>query len=142
MQPTMTAEEAVKRVEDHIREAVARLPSYARLEIAHQTDTLPCGAPSDGDEPEGRIIVEHRYWIRGLPSGGYPRYFDTVQRYWEDRGYRQVRYEKQDPYREMVYTDAEEFRLRLATSGDGTRLTIRSQSPCIWPHGTPEPAAG
>lgn len=136
MPPIMTAEEAAQRVEALVRDAAVRLPSGARLEAAHRTDSLPCDAPTDGG-PQGRVMIEHRYWIRGLSSEDHPCCFDLLQRYWGGLGYRQLRDDRHDPYREMVYTDPEEFRLRLATSADGTHLSIRAQSPCVWPQSGP-----
>jgi hypothetical protein len=133
----MTAEDAARRVETRLREATARLPPGARLEVAHQADDLPCDSPTDGG-PAGRVMIEHRYWIRGLHSADHQWCFDLLQLHWGALGYRRLREDRRDPYREMVYTDPEGFRLRLATSADGTHLSIRAQSPCVWRHGTPE----
>lgn len=136
MRPTITAEDATRRVGARLGEAAARLPPGARLEVAHRADDLPCDAPTD-DGPGNRVMVEHRYWIRGLPSDDHHRCFDLLRRHWDALGYRRLREHRRDRCRELVYTDPEGFRLRLATSADGTHLSIRAQSPCVWRHGTP-----
>jgi hypothetical protein len=139
MQPTMTRQQAIDRVEALIDQAVAQLPDKARSEVSDKTDSLPCDAPDDGG-PEGRVIIEYDYWIRELPTP-YEPYFDMLERYWLDRDYRQVRFDKRDGWWTMVHEDREGFFVYLSTTGDGKQLYLGSQSPCVWPDGTPEPEA-
>jgi hypothetical protein len=91
VRPTMTQQQAIDRVEKLIKEAVAQLPATARLEISRREDDFDCDDPTDGG-PKGRIFVERDYWIRGLPVNRYEKQFDTLQRYWTDKGYEQVRF--------------------------------------------------
>ena len=138
MQPTMNRTQAAERIENHIESTLRQLPDGATLRPMGKTDNLPCDAPDDGGPP-GRVIVEHQYAVEGLSPETYPQQFDTVQRYWESQGYEQLAYQKRGKRWVMIYQDAEGFRLRIATSVDGSQITIRSQSPCIWPDGTPAP---
>lgn len=137
MQPTMTRQEAIDRVETRIQQAVAQLPGEAKLELSDKTDSLPCDDPDDGG-PAGRIIIEHDYWIRGLPKP-YEQYFETLEQYWSERGYRKGRFTKRGEWWTMVYEDPDGFYVSLKTTGDGKELFIRSQSPCVWPNGTLAP---
>ena len=136
MRPTMTREEAVDRVEQHLKQTVAQLPGSARLTVARKTDRMPCGLWEDEDG-DTRVRVEHGYWIDGIPKESNQEYFDAVSEYWADRGYRKVDFEKRERWI-MYYKDSENFTLRFATRVDG-RLSIRVTSPCVWPNGTPEP---
>ena len=136
MQPTMTATEAGWRIEYRIKDTVEQLRDTARLTDESGTDSLPCRWEDDGIDD--RVFVERDYEIVGLDVAEHrDEYFDTVQRYWEKRGYRKTRYHRNDPYRVMVYTDPDGIRLVLQTDADGNHLFLGGQSPCIWPHGTP-----
>lgn len=140
MQPTITGREAIARVETLIEQAVAQLPADARLEASRREDDFGCSDPDDGG-PLGRIFVERDYWIRDLPTP-YDPYFETLEEYWIDRGYRKARFNKRDKWWTMVYEDDDGFYIALRTTGSGEQLYIRSQSPCVWPNGTPEPEDG
>ncbi|MGH3729810.1 MAG: hypothetical protein ACRDTU_13840 [Micromonosporaceae bacterium] len=139
MQPTITKQEAIDRVETLIEQAVAQLPDAARLESSRKEDAFPCDDHADG-VPEGRAFVERDYWIRNLPKP-YEPYFDTLEEYWTDRGYPQIRFDKRGLWWTMVHDPKDGFLISLKTTGDGEQLYIRSQSPCVWPNGTPEPEA-
>ncbi|MGH3716052.1 MAG: hypothetical protein ACRDT4_21705 [Micromonosporaceae bacterium] len=140
MQPTETVAEASERVEALLKEAIAQLPAAAMIEDPQQADGLPCDDPTDGG-PRGRVIVEYDYAIAGLASEDYPRHFDTLQTYWEDRGYRKIEFYKDGPHWWLKYTDSDGYRIILGTGFDGSNLWIRSSSPCVWPNGTPEPVS-
>lgn len=141
MQPTVTSREAADRVERLVKAAASQLPPEVRLEDPYRTESLPCDAPDDGG-PEGRVIVESDYAVEGLAvSENRPAYFSTVQRFWEDQGYRILRFDKRGQMWEMVYEDQDGYVLNLATSANGAHMHIGAQSPCIWPNGTPEPEA-
>lgn len=141
MQPTITRQQAVDHIHGLINQVVAQLPSGARLESAGHSSGSPCDDPTDGG-PKGRVFVEYDYWIKDLHHEDYPRYFDSVESNWKDRDYRLLRDTQTPPSRDLVYSDPKGFRIALKTSGDGRHLYIRSQSPCIWPNGTPEPNSG
>lgn len=133
MRPTMTREEAVDRVERHTKQAVAQLPGEAWLTVTRKTDKMPCGLWDDEDG-DTRVRVEHGYWIDGIPKEKNQQYFDAVRKYWKERGYRELEFEKRQTW-SMVYQDSENFTLDLATSYDG-RISILVTSPCVWPNGT------
>lgn len=140
MQPTMTGEQAIDRVEELIKDAAAQLPPASRLEYKSATDSFPCDDPTDLG-PKGRIFVERDYWVRGLPPDHLDEHFHTLQRYWTDRGYEQTRFTTFPNLVgwKMVHTTPDGFRISLSTTGGGKSLYLRSQSPCVWPDGTPEP---
>ncbi len=138
MQPTETRKEAAEHVERLLKDAIAQLPGRVQTEVGLRVDTLPCDDPTDGG-PLGRVIVEHDYDIHGLADKDYPEQFEILKRYWEDRGYRRLLFEKDGKSLLMKYTDSAEYRIVLGTSFDGSSLWVRASSPCIWPNGTPEP---
>ena len=132
----MTATDAEWRVEYHIKDTLEQLPDTAQLTNEFKTNSLPCRWEDDGIDD--KVLVEHDYTIEGLPeSVPMDEYFDTVRRYWESRGYHETRDYKKGAFRSMVYTDSDGFRLHLFTDFEGKHLNISSQSPCIWPNGTP-----
>ena len=136
MQPTMDVRQAEYRIKTHIEETLEQLPDTARLTNPFKTNSLPCRWEDDGTND--KVFVEHSYTIDGLSVDEHlDEYFDTVQKYWESRGYRKTRYDQSGSFRSMVYTDPDGFRLRLFTDFEGKHLNIRSQSPCIWPNGLP-----
>ncbi len=140
MQPTLTRAQATERIKSYIKQTVAELPQTAKLDLIGYVDSLPCGGDDWlAEETDGRVRVEYTYSIKGLTIADYPKHFDTVERYWESRGYRQRRFDKNGLSVQMIHTDPDGFRLDLTTNGDGTALSIQVQSPCIWPDGTPAP---
>lgn len=139
MQPTITRQQAIDRVEQLIQQTVAQLPPDARLDPLGRSSGSPCDDPTDGG-PKGRVFVESTYWVKDLPRENYPQYLDTVERYWADRGYRLIRDTMHGPIdRSIVYSDAEGFRIVLETNDDGKAISVSSQSPCVWPNGAPDP---
>lgn len=136
VRPTITVDEAERRVEEYFRQALAVLPERARPEAA-LIDTYDCDDPTDNG-PAGRKIASVDYQIHDLPPAEYPRYIDDLERWWRDRNFTVLDDER--PARQSVWVENNEdgFRMRV-TANDVGGLYIVASSPCVWPDGTPAP---
>jgi hypothetical protein len=84
-EPTITADEAATRVEQHIRDVAAALPG-ARLEVFRESHISPCTAPNGGG-PLVRVFAARSYWVRDIPQERNPETFDTALNHWTSNGY-------------------------------------------------------
>ncbi len=135
---TLTAQQAMERVEQHIADAVAALSMKPRLEEGSTVSPLPCDDPSD-QGPLGRVTVANLYWLRDLPKDRTAELFETMHSYWLSHDYRVL-----DDHRDLrmpalfVESNRDAFRMSLQANVRGD-LSISATSPCVWPEGTPPP---
>jgi len=137
MRPTVTVEQAEQRVEEYFRQVLAVLPAQARP-VPGLIDTYECDDPTDNG-PKGRKIASVDYQIHDLPQADYPEYISRIERWWLDHDFRILDDER--PKRESIWVEnnRDGFRMRV-TASKGGKLILIASSPCVWPHGTPEPA--
>ncbi|RZS34821.1 hypothetical protein EV193_108170 [Herbihabitans rhizosphaerae] len=138
MHNTITQDEAAKRGEDYLRQAIMALPPQARPEPFGPITFDPCDDPTDRG-PRGRVEVSHRYKINGLPPAENSRHIDLVKQWWESHGWRVLSDDRRTNGRHLwVENTADSFHMSI-TSNPGNELYIGVTSPCVWPKGTPEP---
>lgn len=138
MQPTMTLDEANKRVDQYIADAVAQIPEKTRLSERARREDAECleGMPS---ELTGRKQAEREYEILGIRSDLIPSYFDKLKKWWLENGFELV---DNNPKYEFLSVDNKSDKIGLAIqANDKGHLYIMASSPCVWPNGTPEPEA-
>ncbi|MGQ0778993.1 MAG: hypothetical protein ACT4NY_32040 [Pseudonocardiales bacterium] len=134
---TLTAQEAVQRMEEHIARAVAALPVTLWLE-EQSFDQLACDDPSDLG-PRGRVSVGKRYCMRSLAFERATELFDAMHSYWLSNDYRVLSNHRDLSATALfVENNADAFRMSMMTSVQG-ELAISATSPCVWPEGTPPP---
>ena len=133
---TITVDQAEERVEHYIRQAVDVLPAQARPEpgLIHTTD---CDDPTDNG-PQGRKVASADYQIFDLSPAEYPKYVADLERWWRDNGFRILDDERPTYQSISVENNEDGFRIRVQDNDQG-ELYITASSPCVWPHGTPEP---
>lgn len=138
MEPTLTKQQGLERVQQHIDDTVAAIEPAPRLEGLSSNDYAPCDLPSDNG-PLGRIEVSRSYWLRDIPDERNPEVFAAVERYWVDNGWVILSddTDSEAPFL-SVENRADAFRMSLQGSVDG-KLSLGAVSPCIWPDGTPDP---
>jgi hypothetical protein len=138
-EPTITADEAATRVEQHIRDVTAALPG-ARLEVQEASSISPCTAPNDRG-PLGRVYASRSYWVRDIPQERNPETFDTALNHWTSNSYTVLVDAR--PQRAFVRVEAPApdfttLTLRSSVDGQGI-LSIVASSPCLLPDGNPAP---
>lgn len=136
MQNTITAAEAQRLVDAYVHEAMTALPPQARLEKQYER-TSDCEQPTDHG-PRGRVSASIGYWIRDLPKDQNQAYFDAVLRYWTQHGWKLLTDSRPQDNYVWVEKISDGFQMSLAASIHGD-LNIGTDSPCVWPNGTPEP---
>lgn len=138
MKNTMTAEQALQRAEQYVREAISVLPAEAKLEVLSTPTTQACDDPTDNG-PRGRVFASNRYWIRGLDPSKTNEYLQAVLRWWSEHGFAG----SADSWEKAQFVTVENaengFRMAFQDGGDGA-LSIGASSPCVWPKGTPAPS--
>lgn len=134
MHPTMTAEQAERRVEENVRAVLGVLPEQARLE-RFDGGVMPCDDPTDNG-PLGRVIPFVDYRITGLAPAEYGGYFDEVLDWWTHNGFRLLDDSRPAEMYVWVENEADGFRMTLKANDLG-QLYLTSTSPCVWPDGTP-----
>ena len=139
IEPTMTKDEALARVEELINDTVAIIEPRPRLDVDPTTLTPYRCIGFVGDDWDGRIYISRAYWLRGIPRDK-DKLADIARRvrlHWEQRGYR-IEGTSKDGINIAARSMPGDFVLALSrTAGDV--LGIEVSSPCIWPNGTPEP---
>jgi hypothetical protein len=86
MQNTMTTEQALQRAEEYVRQAVAVLPSQARLEVLSTPGPHSCDDPTDNG-PKGRVFASNSYWIRDLSKEKNQEYLERLLQWWAEHGF-------------------------------------------------------
>ncbi|MCO1576747.1 hypothetical protein M8C13_13380 [Crossiella sp. SN42] len=135
MQPTITAEEGARRVEELVRLAAARLPAQARLEQFSRKNDSPCDQPTDHGPP-GRVQVSVSYQVHDLDAARFSEYFDALKTFWTGNGYTVLADDRPKDWYLWVQREPDEFRLSLQGNDLG-ELYLGGVSPCLWPNGTP-----
>lgn len=136
MQNTITAAEAQRLVDVYVQEAMTALPPHARLE-KQSGMVYDCSDPTDHG-PRGRVIASINYWIRDLPKDQNQAYFDAALRYWTQHGWKLLTDSRPQDNYIGVEKISDGFRMSLTASIHGD-LNIGTDSPCVWPNGTPAP---
>lgn len=139
MSNTITEQQAAQRVQDNVRAAVTHLPSTVRLE-QQLTHFTPCDDPTDNG-PKGRVIASTTYQIHELPPDQYPHFFDLLRSWWQRNNYRVLDDSRRSPTDMYLWVENNHdgFRMALQSNNNGGLFIIAS-SPCVWPHGNPEPS--
>jgi hypothetical protein len=138
---TLTENEAVARLEDHLQLAAGQLDPCPRLEPG-LSGTMPCDDPTDGG-PMGRVFVEAHYMLRGVDPADNRRVFDTLYRFWTEHGYallQDLRDREKAPQLKVRHAD-DGFSISLRQNL-ADELKLSGSSPCVWPGGNPPPADG
>jgi hypothetical protein len=134
---TITQQEANNRAEQYILDAVASLQPAPRLEILARYEDSPCDDPSDHG-PRGRVFVSRAYWLRDVPRQRNTEVIDTLVKWWVDHNF--VITSDKRPKANLVFAESktDSFRMSVQESSQGD-LSIGTDSPCVWPNGTPAP---
>ncbi|MBP2476575.1 hypothetical protein JOF53_005447 [Crossiella equi] len=134
MQPTMTREQAVERLDTHLRAAMAVLPEGATFEKGFSNVTR-CDLPSDSG-PKGRVSAGTTYKILGVAMTDFQAVFERFKGHWARDGYILLEDTRPKSWFLRVQSTPEEFRMSLQGNDQGG-LFLLGSSPCVWPDGTP-----
>ncbi|MEO3861644.1 hypothetical protein [Acrocarpospora sp. B8E8] len=136
--PTITKAQALARVEQLINEAASAIDIPKKLELFEPSlgDDL-CLDPTDGGSEE-RIIVNRKYFLRGIPKDRVTEVAQRVKTYWEQQGH-VIDGVSADGLVVYGRTRPDDFYVTLGWTADDVP-TLAATSTCIWPNGTPEPA--
>lgn len=138
MQPTITIDEANRRVDEYISRATTVLPPAARLQLNFQERRGECSDPTDNG-PKDRVVAGRSYQVLGLRQAAIPSYFDTLRTWWLANNFRIL---SDTPRNEFLWVEnnADGFQMTLKANSEGG-VFLLAGSPCVWPNGTPEPEA-
>lgn len=136
MHPTITIKQAQEKVEDYFRQALTALPPQARPS-PNFVDTYDCDDPTDGG-PAGRRIASVDYRLDGLAPADFNRYFDDLKQWWTQHGFRVLDDARPKGMYLWVENNTDGFRM-AAQANDRGELYLGTDSPCVWPDGTPPP---
>lgn len=146
--PTPTLPETTARMDQVIQATVPALPPGSRLDPP-TTDLQPCSAYP------GAVRVTRTYEVRDVPPTGPPTFLpwaQMIESQWERSGYVFERsFELDDgSFSESWWSTPSftgdpqdtievgvEIDYRARTADQEAGLLINSQSPCLWPDGTP-----
>jgi len=138
--PTITKAQALKRVEELIRDTTGALHPKPNLELyPPSVNDHRCLDPTDGGS-EDRIEVGREYYLRDVPKDQLRAVLEQVKTYWLKQGHlvdadgidKLVLYGRSRP---------DDYPMSVTWSGNDV-LAIGVGSPCIWPDGTPPPTPG
>lgn len=138
MQPTITAAEANRRVEEYATKVREALPANAIYELYASEEHGDCSDPSDNGA-RGRVIASRSYQIHGLPADQIPASFDALRGWWQSHNFRVL---DNNPPNEFLWVEnnGDAFRMTLKANSAG-ELFVIATSPCVWPDGTPTTVA-
>jgi hypothetical protein len=132
---TITLQQANERAEKYVQDAVAAIEPAPRLELLGKFEDSPCGDPSDHG-PQGRAVVSRSYWLRDVPAQRNAEVITAVVKWWTDHDF--VITGDKRPQANWVFAEnkIDSFRMSIEESPSGN-LSIGTDSPCVWPNGTP-----
>lgn len=138
-EPTMTQAQALSRVEQLIRDTAGAIEPKPTLELDQKSrNEHSCLDPTDGGS-EDRVIVYRGYNLRDVPEDQVAKVAEQVRQQWVRQGHL-IETASQDGLNIFGRSRPDDFLLSLQRNGDGS-LNLGASSPCVWPNGTPEPAA-
>ena len=132
MDSTITLDEANRKLDAYIEQALAQLPAGAGLKERLRIEEEPC---DDVAGDRGKQQASRNYQVTGIDAANIPSYFDTLRVWWQDNGFRILDNDPVDGFL-WVENTTDGFRMTLKAA-DGGRLMLISSSPCVWRDGTP-----
>lgn len=136
---TLTKDQAAHRADQHIRGAVAALPTEPSLSSLDDS-SAECEDPSDNG-PRGRYEVRKSYRLDGIPEKQNPEMINTLYRHWSNKKYRILDdYRPDDDMFISVEHEDDSFRMSVIQNDSG-QLVLGASSPCVWPDGAPPSSA-
>lgn len=139
--PAITESQAIDRIEQLIHDAVARLKPKPELELYRPSlNPARCVGPTDQGSEE-RIVINRRYYLRGIPKEEAVAIAEQIKSQWEQQGHLVTSTHGFDIGRPDISgrSRPDDFLLSLSWT-EGDRLGIGATSPCIWPNGTSHPS--
>ncbi|WP_329067351.1 hypothetical protein [Amycolatopsis sp. NBC_01480] len=139
MQPTLSAEQAQQRVLSFVHAAAeASFPAgYKLTELPLQP--MPC--TDDFDHETGQFSLGITYWVDGPDRAHNNTYYENLKKWWVNNDWTV----RTDTWLNKKFANAsskDNYLMSLTATTTGKvlgRLSIGASSPCVWPHGTPEP---
>lgn len=133
MRPTITLDEANRKLDEYINRVKSQLPDEAQLKERLRIEEESC---DDVAGDEGKQHASRNYEVIDIDSTKIPTYFDTLRVWWEDNNFRIL---DNDPKYEFLWVENNDdgFRMTLKANDQGHMFLI-SASPCVWRNGTPE----
>ncbi|WP_143590831.1 hypothetical protein [Thermoactinospora rubra] len=131
---TITQSEAIARVDQLIHETANTLTPKPRLELI-PSSTTP-GSCLDSGKPQGQVVINRKYWLRGIPKDETMSIAHQVRAYWKKQGHRIVG--SGGPKNPDLSGESHPDGFILALSWtEGDNLYLAATSPCVWPDETP-----
>jgi hypothetical protein len=140
MEPTITLDEANRKVDDYIQQGLAQLPPQAELEELTRSEEFPCDDPTDGG-PGGRKSASRNYEVVGLSSeeDEISAYFETLRSWWQASNFEFLRDDTTGNHRSLDAINRDDSFTMTFVANDEGYLFLMASSPCVWPEGTPDP---
>lgn len=139
-QPTITETQAIARIDQLIRDAVATVKPRPTLDLFPPSlNPGQCLDPTDKGSEE-RVTITRSYYLRNIPQDRLVEAAEQVRAHWEKAGHVITGAYGFDTGRPDVSgrSRPDDFLLSLSWT-EGDVLGIAATSPCIWPNGTPSP---
>lgn len=139
MKPTITIDEANRRVEDYALKVREALPPQAKYDLYSSEERGSCSDPTDSGSKD-RALASRSYEVSDLALDKIPSYFDALRTWWQNHNFRVLDNTPPDEYL-WVENNTDGFRMTFKASPDKAKLFLIATSPCVWPDGTPLSAA-
>ncbi|GAA0922620.1 hypothetical protein [Nonomuraea longicatena] len=130
-QLTITQAQAVARVDQLVHETATALDPRPRLELIPYS--VPPGTCPEG---EGQVIVNRKYWLRGVPESRNTNISRQVRAFWVSQGHHVTGSGTGGSPNLSGESQPDGFILALVRAADGA-LYLAATSTCVWPDGTP-----
>ncbi|MFI6813873.1 hypothetical protein ACIBG7_15740 [Nonomuraea sp. NPDC050328] len=131
---TYTEDQAVRRIEQLIRDTAATLTPRPRLELI--ASSVP---PNLCLSDEDRVVLNRKYWLRDIPKSANMAISRQVRAFWEKSGYPITAVGGQDNPRVSGESKPDSFILALGWA-EGDDLYLAATSPCVTPDAPTAPA--
>lgn len=136
--PTITQQHASDRVEQIVRDTVARITPRPRLELYKPGSNVSGCMVDPSDTADTRVQVSNAYFLRGVRDSN-ASISEQVLRLWKQAGYAITdTHEVGGAMPSINGVTQDDFYIGLEWTGSGD-LSIGATSPCLWPDGTPPP---
>ncbi|RZQ60907.1 hypothetical protein EWH70_27095 [Amycolatopsis suaedae] len=132
---TETMPEAQARVERETNAAASAIfPPGFTLSV-QSTLSMPCADIEDKGTGQSRASVN--YWVDNIDNRRNNEYFDKLKTWWANNGWEIETDKSPDDY---MNATKDEYKMAIQTTiTPDRRVSIGTNSPCVWPNGTPEP---
>lgn len=125
-----TQRQATARVDQLIQGTAAAISPSPRLELIPYS--VPPSTCLDESQSQDKVIINRKYWLRGIPKSQNMAVSRQIRTYWETQGHRITGTGRGDSPNLSGLSQPDHYILALAWA-DGDNLYLAATSPCATP---------